>query len=674
MSSFDSKKLGNLHGPVLFEIFKFLHSKHLLGSIVLVCSEWRQIVVECVLNLEIKEYNFKTFLQKELNPFSEDPKASFPCPHLQSYDHVERFVQSTCLFQNLNDLTLAGHGDLFSFELFGYLVRQLQELNKLTLSDVCLYNGRYSRRIRTKTTTVESASESKKGFFAMFRKKKEVVPPAGAVAKNITKDDQRDIVVEFVRSDIEDGPLKMKSMKSVNNLFKLHLFKVNLGLENYENMMKHLVNLKELRIVDCYLEKFSLQTSSKQLSHIELNFSNSNFPTMAISESSQNYLYESLVYLVLNNVECPTLTEFLPKCNNLKYFVGRKHFPFNMKGNLSIEHLTIDSGNILLSNIDTLLKHSPQLKSFEMLNISFGDSHAGFITHVLETIPTLTRLTMRNVKGIQDTSILSQQLKHLEISSLEMLPECKIECPSVNTLILNSTNLLDSSKAFAVMKSREIRELGLSMLSSSEGIASATALGNLIKLDFSYNRKLNAERLREIISFTPKLEFLNLKMTGIGGGFLTHGSKLKTLLLSGSSISNNQLNDLVKCCLDLKRLDIDCCEYLTEIDLSCLQKLNSLDLSETTMKLGTLLTCIEAVPSLRCLYLRWITDQKMACSKEILMNKFRNLLFLDVTGSPSLTKSDFLENITKDFKDLVLVPKTQIFRYETAINPFINYC
>lgn len=672
MSSFDSRKLGNLHGPVLFEIFKFLHSKHLLGSIVLVCSEWRQIVVECVLNLEIKEYNFKTFLQEQLDIFKSDPKASYTSPHLRSYDHVERFIQSCCLFQNLNSFTLAGHGDLFSFELFGYLVKQLKLLHKLTLSDVCLYNGRYSRRIRRKTTNVESTSSKSKGFFSIFKKKEVVVPPP--VVKNITKDDQMDVIVEFVRSDIEDGPLKLKSMESVNNLTQLHLFKVNFGLDNYEMMMKHLVNLQELRIVDCYLEKFSLQTSSKKLSHVELNFANSNFPTMTINASSQNTLHESLVYLVMNNVQCNDMVEFLPKCNNLKYFVCRKFIPFKVKGNLSIEHLTIDSGYLFTNELETLLKYSPNLKSFEMANTDYAEQGLGsLINYTIENIKNLTRLKLKNVKGIQDNSIVSQQLKYLEISSLEMVPECKIECPLVNTLILNSTNLLDSSKAYAVMKSREIRELGLSMLSSSEGIAAATALGNLIKLDFSYNRKLKSERLREIISFTPKLEFLNLKMTGIGGGFLTPGSKLKTLLLSGSSISNNELDELVKCCLDLNRLDIDCCANLTKIDLSGLQKLNSLDLSETTMKLTAILSFIEGVPSLRQLYLRWITDQKLECSYEILKNHFRNLLFLDVTGSPALTTSTFLELITKDFKDLVVVPKTQIFRYETAINPFVQY-
>ncbi|KAG2370708.1 hypothetical protein C9374_014299 [Naegleria lovaniensis] len=283
----------------------------------------------------------------------------------------------------------------------------------------------------------------------------------------------------------------------------------------------------------------------------------------------------------------------------------------------------------------------------------------------------LTHFRAVNVRDLASSDIISTNLEFLDLSSNKDFTGT-IDCHSLKYLNISGTALSDVDKTKIVMKNSSLEELNLSMMDSSEAIGNAWTLGMLKRLDLSYNRSVHDERLSEILQFMPMLEYLNLKMCkNIHQLPLKKKCNLKILLLSGTQMNDQALVEATMWTPELQRLDVDCCGMLENPELSHLSKLSSLDVSEnTSFTLTTILKLAKQIPSLRNFYVRWISNliTNHTSSKE-LMDAFRNLLLLDLTGSVTSTCTALIQ-LMHEFKDLTIVSKTPVFRCDSVPNPF----
>nr|CAG4710495.1 unnamed protein product [Naegleria fowleri] len=692
-------RLGSIHGPVLFEIFKYLHSKHLLSSIVLVCREWKAIVSECVLKLELKENDYPSWLKEQMNIFGNhpNPNSTVMCPQTTIYSHVYQLMTSIGVFENLQDLSLIGYEDLMSSDLLWHLLVTLKHLKRLLLSDCHLLEGQLARTLtfsneRTKSNHNDDGFNKEgeyRGFFSSWFSKKNKTNTTETLesSSSLEKSSNRHRPVKY--SERNTVVLKFERVPHktfipphcVEHLTSLCLFKVHVPIVLYDILMKKLVNLKEFRMVDCNLTKFEIFSSSNSLSHVEINRTNCDNATITISEKKENLITQTLEFLVLNNVsiESNRAWNFFANCSKLKTLKMRKYVSVPTSSNssstmtttTSIENLCVEGIGVDSYFFKALNQWTPNLKRMEILHCSSLVAQEPLLSVITENFKQLTHLRVVNVRNLASSDIHSHTLEYLDLSSNKDL-QCAIHCNSLKYLNLGGTAITDAEKTKIVMKNSSLEELNLSMMDSNEAIGNAWTLGKLKRLDLSYNRKVDDDRLAEILQFMNLLEYLNLKMCkNIHQVPLKKNSNLKTLLLSGTQITDESLMKVTLLTPELQRLDIDCCGMLKDPQLSHLHKLSSLDVSENiSFSLKTILGLVKQIPSLRYYYARWFSNliSNLTNTKE-LMDAFRNLLLLDLTGSASSTCT-VLNQLRDEFKDLIIVSKTPSFRCDVIPYPF----
>jgi len=678
-SSYNSL-LGNLHGPVLFEIFKFLHFKHLLSTIVLVNSEWRKIVIECVLEIDLREYHYKEWLDSQVKILQDRMKIE--CPLVFSYPKVDQLIRSVATFQNTKNILLAGQEDLFGYETFMFMMEKMTNLQQVTISNCSMWKGLHGGRIHRKSSSSSSAESSEnRGFFSRLfaRKSSPELDNKEAVKKLDTPKLEKvsAVVFDFVRLDY-GSKVNVKSFPSLTNL---SLIRVKMTTEEFQEIMKCCKVLKKLRLVDTRLPKLKVVSYSDSLSHIEIN---SQDPFDVEFDSSCKKLTSNLEALSIGGVhfQSDDFTKFISNnvCHKLKFLKIRKYLKkedLKLK-ETNVEKLILEGINFEFK-IEDLVLWTPKLTTLHVLSSAFlfGDNYEiEFIPRLLQQFnATLKDLKFYNVRNCVSHNFESETLEHLDLSHNNDL-ECQINCKSLKSLNISNTKMNETQVFFIMMKCNNLQDLNMSKINSEEGVVCATGLKNLRRLDMSYNPSIADERLEEIMKFATELEFLNLKMCKLITSPKISSTSLKSLLLSGTSVTDNVLFDLSNTCPNIERIDINCCTNITQPNLSNFKRLKYLDVSETSLSTNAVLEMVAKLPSLRTLYARWITN--LITDKDDTdqnLQILRNLLLLDLTGSVTEKKgssvgNELLHRLNQLFKDMVIVTQSPTFGCENAVDPF----
>ncbi|KAL9649915.1 hypothetical protein ABK040_011388 [Willaertia magna] len=508
-----------------------------------------------------------------------------------------------------------------------------------------------------------------------------------------------------------------KSLKLLQN-FKnemlncLELYKTNISEKNLIFLLKNCIALKKLKLIECNgIKKFTFcnENINCPLKEIEINMINSDNCKIKF-ELNCLKLIENLkalslmkVNLISENEDIYDFFKFIGNksgCKKLKYLRIFSKFPIlenngipYYKENSNIECLIIENSNfsdsdlLHLSKIFTNLKYlsiknnntnipikliwktfQSNLKRFEVISVQKSINHFNHNN-------TINNNLNNKDDESDDLLISSDELEYLNLSANKELFNLKIKCPNLKSLQISES---DVGNGFSMLQLFNLEEINLSLLTNGNSYLTGSLLTNIKHLDLSYDKQLTDDRISELIPFMKCLNYLNLKMCSLIKNPKIVCNTLKVLLLSGTLINDEIMNNICINCKEIERLDINCCHSLFLPDLSPLYRLRSLNISENSKlkEIDHVFKIIKVIPSLRELYIRWrdglFSNEVINKRKKEIYNSFCNLQLLDLTGS---TEDVYLSSVLKDCKDLVFVNSIHKYLNTTdTLSYYYDWC
>jgi hypothetical protein len=429
------------------------------------------------------------------------------------------------------------------------------------------------------------------------------------------------IIAEQLQALLQQTPnIKILSLNSCKNLdynslnFKeialgslksLDVSRSSITTEQLQALLKHTPNIKTLRLFSCKnLGNSSLKLEGGTLGSLE-----------SLDVSGSSITTEQLQALLKHTPKLKTLRLF--SCKNLG------NSSLNLEGVAldSLESLDVSGSSITTEQLQALLKHTPNIKtlrlfscenldynslnleeialgSLESLSVSWSSITTEQLQALLKHTPKLKTLNLNSCENLDYNSL---NFKEIALDSLESLD---VSGSSITTEQLQA--LLKHTSKLKTLNLNSCEYLDYSSL-KLEGVA----LDSLESLDVSWS-SITTEQLQALLKHTPKLKTLtlsscenlsnsSLKLEGVALG------SLESLDVSGSSITTEQLQALLKKTPNIKTLMLFSCENLDYNSLNleeiALGSLELLDVGESPITIEPLESILQQATNLQTISL-----------------------------------------------------------------------
>jgi Leucine-rich repeat (LRR) protein len=570
----------------------------------------------------------------------------------------QNIVAVTISFERLHRLKIANYDALVSLENILEINKQCPNLTEIIIQNCRLEHGDlYKKKIPSKKTiSVQIVEKTMSKWVSSLFSKKQATPPKMQMK---TVDDPTNMKIEYYRT------LTPFTATAPSNLLYLCLANTNITDQDLSFLLMHCHQLEELRIIDCPILEIAF-IKSDSLQRFELNNHKKWIPVRFHDKMP------SLVSIVLRNVVCESTLDIFQvvgesKCPNLRELriTGGSMFTYPATGEISYERSLVEvlsiSSIIKFSDnqFDSLESIFPNLKELYLNQLSGLRTSGKFV--VSSKFPKLTHLEISHCPIHGDAiDFANSDIKFLKLKGRHMETP-NITCPSIQSLHLDESSITDECIDNIFFACTTIEELNLSMnkqVRRSPGILSSCT--NLKRLDLSYTQSTNVddERIEEIMGHAKNLQYLSLKMCESLRDPKIFSDALTELALGGTGITDDALQHILHGCPNLTKISLTSCKNL-ENPRIVHKKLKYLDLSDNQPQFVNTRLLVEMNRAalgnnLRTLIVRWCTGLKLKNGQD-LEELFSNLLFLDVTGTPLVHDTNFLNNVQAKNKDLVLV-------------------